>query len=204
MSYTPILSVTVPTSGGCKQLWSPQLFNASTGVYSAPTSASVAGYPLDNSGRMQFYEGCKPSTGATGYVQCTLTNPPSTTYWDAEYNVLNASTRDVITSGTFFKGSLAYTYRPGYVYPYIELNQVHYTDAIAPETGGPFSGGNDQKTSLPVGTYILQFKEVNGYQQLLAGPPATFTTTTSTSASTMEFTVIVSEGAVTTQAFTRI
>lgn len=203
MSYTPILSVVVPTSGGCKRLWSPQLFNAYTGVYSLPTSGSVCGYPLDNSGRAQFYEGSIPETEEQGYIQCTLSNPGTPTYWNGSFEVLNASTREVLGSGDF-KLSSDYTYRPGYVSPYMELSQIHYTDAAMNSDLSAYSGGGDQKVAYDAGTYIIKFKEVNSYTLLSSGPPATFSVVTATSASTMEYEIIVVPGETTVQSFAKI
>jgi len=56
--YAPILSVTPPTSGNSKQLWSPELFDDQTGGYPIdPLPAVPFTYPRNGSDQVQYFDG---------------------------------------------------------------------------------------------------------------------------------------------------
>ena len=69
MSYSPNLSFDAPTSGS-KRLWSPELFDSTTGLYPGDpgypamgfTVPTVSTYPLSG-GKVQYYESSASSVG---------------------------------------------------------------------------------------------------------------------------------------------
>ena len=196
MSYVAITSTNPPNKGTAKFLYSPSLFDATTGVYNGHRVNGHT-YPMQN-GKIVFYEGSMNSITSFGSVQVSLTNPPSTTYWEGEFQILNASDRSVVVSGQVMKGSQYYIYIPAYVPPYYrEISEIRY---IANIQDGLEDG--NQRYPLADGNYIAVFQIVRKYMMTVAGPPMTFSETDVTSVSTMEHNFTISTGVITSVSFT--
>lgn len=210
-TYQAVTSEVPPSgTGNSKQLYSPDLFDTTTGDYPMATPPSTATYP-PVSDKIPFFESAEPVTTGYGYIQATLAGAAGgpNGYWDGNVEIYQYPS--MTPAGTLtFKEAQRYEFTPAITAPdYLPdcISQIVYSDATETDPGG------NQKTELiPSGDYAVVFQIYRTYTEATPvqhppvnsgrGLPATFSETDTTTISTMEVLVTVADGETAIAAFT--